>query len=137
MVGSTSERTFSGAIIPPGISHIYKLVSLLFPSQDQMIEFAGLSFSLPMDFYVKILGIVDMTPGKISTFPLGIDNKFKTALFARTLLLNCLTKQYADLWLEMWKDEYKQETWSIEDKRLKSFASLTEQWQRATPLPKS
>jgi len=134
MVGSTSERTFSGAIIPPGISHIYKLVSLLFPSQDQMIEFAGLSFSLPMDFYVKILGIVDMTPGKISTFPLGIDNKFKTALFARTLLLNCLTKQYADLWLEMWKDEYKQETWSIEDKRLKSFASLTEQWQRATPL---
>ena len=134
MVGSTSERTFSGAIIPPGISHIYKLVSLLFPSQDQMIEFAGLSFSLPMDFYVKILGIVDMTPGKISTFPLGIDNKFKTALFARTLLLNCLTKQYADLWLEMWKDEYKQETWSIEDKRLKSFASLTEQWQWATPL---
>ncbi len=134
MVGSTSERTFSGAIIPPGISHIYKLVSLLFPSQEQMIEFAGLSFSLPMDFYVKILGIVDMTPGKLGTFPLGIDNRFKNPLFVRTLLLNCLTKHYADLWQEMWKEEYMHEVWSIEDKRLKPFDTLTSQWQWATPL---
>ena len=49
-------------------------------------------------------------------------------------MLNCLTKHYADLWEEMWKEDYKQESWSIEDKRLKPFASLTEKWQWATPL---
>lgn len=134
MIGSTSERSFAGAIIPPGVSHIYKLVSLLFPKLDHMIEFAGLSFSLPMDFYVKILGITDMTPGKLSTFPLGISDKYKPALFSRTLLLNCLTTAYADLWEEMWSPEYAEETWSIDDERLKPFGQLHKDWAWSIPL---
>lgn len=68
------------------------------------------------------------------SFPLGVESKYNSALRVRTLLLNCLTKHYAELWQEMWNEEYKKEVWSIEDTRLKSFASLTEQWQWATPL---
>lgn len=48
--------------------------------------------------------------------------------------MNCLTKYYADLWQELWQDEYREEQWSIDDPRLKPFDTLTREWQWATPL---
>lgn len=133
-VGAGSERTLAGAIIPPMFSHIYKLVSLLFPNIDDMLEFASLSFSLPMDFYIKTIGITDMTPGKMASFRLGLNNKFKRTLYLRTLLLNCLTTAYTNLWQEMWDGAYRQETWSIDDTRLKPFDQLHEDWAWDIPL---
>lgn len=133
-VGSTSERTLSGAIISPGVHHIGTIVSTTFKDKSKMVELSALVNSVPLDFYMKITGASHVKQYRIELFPLGVDKKYKTSLFARILMLNCLTTAYADLWLEMWKEEYKQETWSIEDERLKSFISLTEQWQWSTPL---
>ena len=75
-----------------------------------------------------------MTEGRISSYPLGIADKYKPSLFARTLLLNCLTTAYADLWNEMWDGAYKSETWSIDDRRLKSFDTLHDEWAWDIPL---
>ena len=134
MIGSTSERTLSGAFLLKNSLHIGGVVSVTFKNYNYLLEFTGLSPSLVMDFYVKVLGISDIHANRLYPFPLGIEDKYKPALFARILLLNCLTKHYAELWEDMWKEEYKQGSWSIEDKRLKPFASLTEQWQWSTPL---
>ena len=134
MIGSTSERTLSGAFLLKNSLHIGGVVSVTFKNYNYLLEFTGLSSSLVMDFYVKVLGISDIHANRLYPFPLGIEDKYKPALFARILLLNCLTKHYAELWEDMWKEKYKQESWSIEDNRLKPFASLTEQWQWATPL---
>ena len=134
MIGSTSERTLSGAFLLKNSLHIGGVVSVTFKDYNYLLEFTGLSSSLVMDFYVKVLGISDIHANRLYPFPLGIEDKYKPALFARILLLNCLTKHYAELWEDMWKEEYKQGSWSIEDKRLKPFASLTEQWQWSTPL---
>ena len=87
-----------------------------------------------MDFYVKTLGLSDIHANRVHPFPLGIANKYKTALFSRTLLLNCLTKHYADLWSECWREEYKHETWSIADPKLKPFDTLHEDWSWDIPL---
>ncbi len=134
MLGSTSERTLIGSILPKKSSHVSTINSVAFRNYHLLIEFASLCFSLPLDFFLKVIGASDLHAVRLVTFPLGIENKFKTALFVRTLMLNCLTKHYADLWMEMWNGEFKQTTWSKEDKRLKSFALLTEQWQWSTPL---
>jgi len=134
MIGSTSERTLSGAFLLKNSLHIGGVVSVTFKDYNYLLEFTALSSSLVMDFYVKVLGISDIHANRLYPFPLGIEDKYKPALFARILLLNCLTKHYAELWEDMWKEKYKQESWSIEDNRLKPFASLTEQWQWATPL---
>ena len=133
-VGSTSERTLSGAIISPGVHHIGTIVSATFKDKSKMVELSALVNSVPLDFYMKITGASHVKQYRIELFPLGVDEKYQTGLFARILMLNCLTTPYADLWQEMWKEEYKQESWSIEDNRLKPFASLTERWQWATPL---
>ena len=77
---------------------------------------------------------MDIHASRVYPFPLGISDKYKPALFSRTLLLNCLTTHYADLWQEMWDGAYKNETWSLRDKRLKPFDQLHETWSWDIPL---
>ena len=70
----------------------------------------------------------------MKSFPMGVDETYQSALYSRTMMLNCLTKHYAELWSEVWRDDFCNQTWSINDPRLKPFASLQRQWQWATPL---
>ena len=70
----------------------------------------------------------------MASFPLGIAEKYQSAMYSRTLLLNCLTVHYADLWQSCWRPEYAQEEWSLSDPRLKPFTGLTEEWTWDTPL---
>ncbi len=134
MLGPTSERTLIGAILPKKTSHVSTINSVAFKDSALLIEFASLCFSLPLDFFLKVIGASDLHAVRLITFPLGISDKYKLALFARTLLLNCLTTAYSDLWQEMWDGAYKQETWSIDDPRLKPFDQLHEDWAWDIPL---
>ena len=134
MLSQAGERTLSGGILPPKSSHICTVISAVFNDMKRLTEFEGLTSSIVLDFFVKTIGTGALHGGRIESFPLGISDKYKEALFVRTLMLNCLTMHYAELWQEMWKEDYKQQTWSIEDNRLKPFASLTGQWQWTTPL---
>ncbi len=133
-IGADSERSLSGAIIPPNSAHIGGVVSVTFDNYDDLVEFSGCCSSIIWDFYVKILKISDVRINRINSFPLGIADKYKPALFVRTLLLNCLTTAYADLWQEMWDAAYKQDTWSLDDNRLKPFDQLHEDWAWDIPL---
>lgn len=133
-VGPTSERTLSGGILPPNFSHIGTIVSVCFINDADMVELSGLISSTTYDFYIKVTGTRHVKQPRIESFPLGIADKYKPALFVRTLQLNCLTKYYADLWEELWRDEYKDEQWSIDDPRLKPFSTLKKEWEWATPL---
>lgn len=133
-IGADSERSLSGAIIPPNSAHIGGVVSVTFDNYDDLVEFSGCCSSTIWDFYVKILKISDVRINRINSFPLGIADKYKPALFVRTLLLNCLTTAYADLWQEMWDAAYEQDTWSLDDNRLKPFDQLHEDWAWDIPL---
>lgn len=134
MIGSDSERTLSGAILLPKTMHIGGVVSVTFKSYWHLCEFASLSSSIPLDFYVKTLKITDIHANRLLPFPMGIDNKHKVALYSRILQLNCLTMAYFDLWQSCWRPEYAQEEWSLSDPRLKPFTGLTEEWTWDTPL---
>lgn len=87
-----------------------------------------------MDFYLKTMGVPKLNKSTLENFPLGIATRYKPALFARTLLLNCVNKYYAPLWASQWQDDFQQQTWSCEDARLKPFAELDSEWNRDTPL---
>lgn len=134
MIGSDSERTLSGAILLPKTMHIGGVVSVTFKSYWHLCEFASLSSSIPLDFYVKTLKITDIHANRLLPFPMGIDNKYKVALYSRILQLNCLTMAYFDLWQSCWQPEYAHEEWSLSDPRLKPFTGLTEEWTWDTPL---
>ena len=134
MVGTSAERTLICALLPRKSAHIHGVISVAFRDGNHSVDAAGLYSSLVMDFYMKTLGASNVQSSRMIKFPLGVSSKYQSALYSRTLLLNCLTKHYADLWEDMWREEYKQETWSKDDARLKPFSSLTEQWQWSLPL---
>jgi hypothetical protein len=134
MVGPSSERTLAGSILPPKTSHVHAVISITFKDCKKIVEMTGMCASIPYDFYMKAIGSSSIIPSRLASFPLGINDKYKSALFIRTLMLNSLTKHYADLWEECWRDEYANEQWSITDKRLKPFNTLKSTWQWATPL---
>ncbi len=132
--GGSGERTLTTAILPPKSSHIVTIISTVFKDKNLIVEFAGLCASVVLDFFIKVIACGAIHATRVESFPLGIADRYKPALFVRTLLLNCLTSHYADLWFSCWRDEYAAETWSKDDARLKPFSGLTADWAWETPL---
>jgi hypothetical protein len=70
----------------------------------------------------------------LEKFPLGVKEHYKIKIISRTLLLNCLNKYYSDLWQELFNDNFKFDSWSKSDSRLKEFKNLSATWSQQTPL---
>ena len=134
MVGPNAEHTLIGSILAPKTSHTNGVITATFSDNKSMVELAGLSASCVMDFYLKTTGTANLTESRLSPFPLGVDNTFHKSIIVRTLLLNCLTNAYSDLWRELWDSDYLGEKWSIKDHRLKLFCTLQNEWSWNTPL---
>ena len=134
MLSQSGERTLICAVLPRKTAHIHGVRSIAFLNRTDTVDMAALCASIVMDFYVKTINSDNLMPSRMMAFPLGVDKKYQSALYSRTLLLNCLTTAYADLWQEMWNQDYKAEKWSITDERLKPFNILTAEWKWETPL---
>lgn len=134
MVGPTSERTLICAVLRSKTAHIHTVISAAFSSRYDCVDMAAFSCSLPLDFYMKVIAAQHLSPGRMSAFPIGAQEKYQSSMYSRALMLNCLTAEYADLWESCWRDDYINEKWSIEDNRLKSFRILTEKWTADIPL---
>lgn len=134
MLSQAGERTLTCAILPPKASHIHGVVSIILRNINDLIEIQGVCSSLILDFFIKTVGASNLSDSRISAFPLGIDETYKQALANRTLQLNCLNDYYASLWEKSWQEDFKKDSWSKEDARLKPFSTLTAKWQWSTPL---
>lgn len=133
-VGTSAQRTLCGTILPPNTYHLGSIVSVCMKSCNMLVEMAGLCASIPLDFFMKATGSSHVKINRINAFPLGIHPKYKVALFPRVLMLNCLNNQFANLWTEMYSDNYKLQEWSKDDSRLKPFASIDVTWTESIPL---
>ncbi len=134
MLSQAGERTLLSTILFPKSAHIDGCNSLIFSSDRNLIQFAGLSFSLPIDFYIKTTGKATLRNNVIQFLPFGIDSKFKHILYVRTLVLNCLNKHYAPLWDNNYIPDFANDQWSIPDLRLKPYSTLGPKWTWETPL---
>jgi len=134
MLDKGMERTFIPAILPPKSSHTNGMISVVFKNALDALEFTGLCSSLVFDFYIKSLGKSNLYDDTLKDIPLGVEKKFGRPIYIRTLLLNCLNKYYGTLWEDVFEDSYTQDSWSIEDDRLKPFNSLSRKWSWSVPL---
>lgn len=135
MVGSGSERTLTCAIAPKGFAHVHAVLSLSLQNCMDMVCLSGCESSLPYDFLLKVIGKMNVNQSTLAPFPVFNGEKY-LPIVLRSLMLNCLSEFYAELWLKCWRDCYIQESWSKEDSRLQSnrFTSLTSEWSWNTPL---
>lgn len=128
------ERTIQPAIIPPKITHVHTVISTIFIDSSMVVELAGITSSLPIDFYIKTTGRGDLTSGPISNLQLGVLKQIRPFIISRTLLVNCLTIDYQPLWQSQWQDVFTTDSWAKQDARLKPFHTLTREWTWHTPL---
>ena len=104
MVGPTAERTLITALIPRGVAQLDSSVASVFRDRGACLDFAALSMSIVLDFFVKSTGTGDVRRAWLSRLPILTDDchpALRAALWLRALRLNCLTEHYADLWSEM------------------------------------
>lgn len=134
MLNLTSERTLICALLPRKSAHINGVISATFRGRYNSVDMAAICSSLPLDFYAKTVGASNLQSARMGGFPIIKDLNYCIPLRARILRLNCVNNKYADLWSEVWDTSYKQEQWSIKDKRLAPWDTLTEEWNHDTPL---
>ena len=134
MISLTGERSLQPAILAPKVSHVNGVISIIFKDEERLLEFEGLASSIVLDFLVKSIGAANLTDGKLRYFPLGISEIFIDKIILRVLLLNCLNKEYAQLWSRNFKREFLLDSWSRENLRLKSLDSLGLEWNWNLPL---
>jgi type I restriction-modification system DNA methylase subunit len=132
MLNQSAERTFIAAIFPPGVSHIYTVISTVFDTLELLLNVSSFVLSILFDFYVKVTGRQDFVPGDVSRIPIVENKSILYACRIRVLLLNCVNHYYSDLWTDSWDNNYLIDSWAKKDTRLKNevFTQLTSNWQK-------
>ena len=135
MLNQAGERAMIPAIIPPKSSHI-DLVYEVASSRENTCIIAGTFASIPFDYYIKSTGKAHARFDVVGSMPLLSASPYNKHIRLRALLLNCLTKYYADLWLTEWDDEFSSYSWLKNDSRLPkdNFSQLSSNWNYSTPL---
>lgn len=133
MIGSASERTLTGALIPPHTAHIHGVQSAAFQDTADLLSAGCISSALVADWYIKSMGRSNLhgTWLQLPRFALS------PALASRYLALNCLTTHYAPLWEQVYDLEFADQCWSQPgNPRLPHdfWPALTSTWTRDCAL---
>ena len=150
MVGPTAERTFIAAVVPKEVAGSSVVVTAFRYPLD-CVDFAGMSMSVVLDFFVKSTATGHVRSSWLNRLPIlsyDCPHRIRNALRVRVLCLTCLTTSYANLWEEICAiplpeerphrhiDAFDADTWTSTDPRLPAafFANLTPTWSRNVVL---
>ncbi len=139
MVGPGSERTLSTALLPRGGQTVHSSLTTAWEQRHHCVEFAALTHSIPLDFFVKTTGTGHLRSSYLHRLPLLSQNctpYIRSALRLRALTLNCLTTHYAELWEDLFNPDFELDRWAKPDPRLRRFffTDLTPHWTRHVAL---
>ena len=157
MVKSGAERTFIAALIPRDFALIHTNLATAFRDTATCVEFAALSMSTVLDFFIKSTGTGHINLSWLGRLPLLTDDcnpYLRAALRLRALRLCCLTTHYADLWSGMCTaglpcsagtgsagpvipsiDAFRADAWTPRDARLvDDWGALPPVWRRDVAL---
>ena len=151
MIDPTAERTLIAALIPRDIALIHTIVATAFRDPLDCVDFAALSMSVVLDFFIKSTGAGHANASMLGRLPILADDcpvSVRNALRARALCLSSLTTHYANLWEEICEtplpddpsrrhiDAFNCDAWTRADSRLPAtfFADLTPTWNRNIAL---
>lgn len=129
MIDKNTERSLISAIIPPDVCHMDSLYSIVIHDARNLVLIQSGFSSLVHDFLVKMSGKSTLRLDLLGNLPMNYSSFVKEREI-RTLLLNAVNDAYCDLWRQVWKEDYKRETWSSSDTRLPAglFATLSSKW---------
>lgn len=134
MTSSELERGFHVALMPPGPTHVHTVYTMALGSNRQTATTAGLWAGLPIDYLVKVSGKADIQEELAIQLPVIVDHPLVTPLLLRALRLNCLTRDYAPLWDELFEPAWLSDRWTDPESPRPPIQAVEHTWSMATPL---
>lgn len=150
MVGAAAERTLIAALLPKNVAGS-SVVATAFRNPLDCVDFAALSMSVVLDFFIKSTATSHVRSSWLNRLPIlspDTPATLRNPLRVRALTLSCLTTPYLDLWEQVCAaplpkdptrchiDAFKTDAWTSPDPRLPTefFRELTPTWSRNVAL---
>jgi hypothetical protein len=130
MVSIGTERSLISAVIPPGVSQIHVVFSVVFSSLRALALYSASTFSICLDFIVKVLGKGHCNVSTTQMLPF-LDGDCSDDIVARGLRLVALTSAYEHFWETVASEELTNYDSSSADHRLVDEYELP--WNRLNP----
>ncbi|MFI6332472.1 class I SAM-dependent DNA methyltransferase [Micromonospora chersina] len=135
MIAFNTERSLYASLLPPGPSHVHAVHSAGFGNDRLTVLSVGFWSSLPLDYLLRITGRADLQPGEARMMPAPAeDHPLTSALVMRALRLNCLTRDFAPIWENLFCDELKRESWAVDWPGARPLAVEEDKWGHRVPL---
>jgi len=128
------ERSVQGCLLPPGPTHVHTCLSYGFSDLSDLGRWAGLLASVPVDYLFKASGASHVADHQLSRLPLPRPTPYDLSLLLRTLRLNCLTRDYAPLWEELYDSTWTEDSWSDPALTRMAINDVGPSWTMGTPL---
>jgi hypothetical protein len=134
MADSSTVRTLHSALLPPGPTHLNTVLSLTTGSLADLVSASGLWSSIVHDFLIKATGFTELKHGVIRRLPHLRNHALEPELRLRTLRMNCLTRAYRTLWMELYDPAWRRDEWTHGRGDRPELGAVTPGWQWETPL---
>ena len=135
MVPSNTARSVFMSLMPPKASAMSVCYTGWYESDRLTAAFCGLASSLLCDFGTRVGGVGDLYDSRISRFPAPEDDHPLLApLVHRTLRLNCLTREFAELWAQLVDPEWENDDFTQPHRATRSIASPPLAWNMGVPV---
>ena len=135
MLPSNMYRKVFVALIPPKASTMSGCYTGWYESDRLTAAFCGLASSLLCDFGVLVSGVSNLHASAISRFPAPDDgNPLLAPVVHRTLRLNCLTKEFAELWSRLVEPDWEHDDFTQPYRATRSIKSPPTLWNVGVPI---
>ncbi|MFE0674753.1 type II restriction endonuclease subunit M [Streptomyces sp. NPDC058867] len=134
MTAPNLERGLHAALIPPGPTHVNTVHTLALSANRETSVIAGLWAAVPYDYLVKVSGASKVNIELARNFPAPLTHPLTIPLLLRTLRLNCLTRDYAPLWEELFEPAWSADRWTGLRSARPPIQDIETTWSMATPL---
>ena len=134
MCNASNERTLIPCLFPKDYLHGFTAVSYTMNDATSAAHICGAWSSVPFDWFMRSTGKNHFLNDVARLLPVLPDSPM---IRSRALLLNCLNRDYADLWREAWDDAYLSDGWLSSDPRLTKWSdhlAAGSEWKWETPL---
>ncbi|GAA0651162.1 class I SAM-dependent DNA methyltransferase [Kutzneria viridogrisea] len=135
MTVANMERALHVALLLPGPTHVHTVFSMALEDRRKTAAVAGLWSSLPLDYLVKASGTSKVNIELARQFPAPLSHPLTTPLLLRTLRLNCLTRDYAPIWNELFDEAWLMDRWTAKESNATvALQTVNPDWGMSTPL---
>jgi hypothetical protein len=128
------ERSLLASLIIPGPAHVGGVHSLAAGTTRQTALICGLWASIPFDYLVKVSGKANIYDELICRFPAPLEHPAASLLLLRALRLNCLARDYAPLWEELYESGFAEDRWTAPFRDAPALGMDKREWVWETPL---